>query len=250
MHFHQPIASLHQENPFTTAETQKGVRATTAAAAPSPQELTAALLAAAAPRLAAAPISTLTAVLAAAGQLLGDGSVADADGDAVAGADGDQQRAWLAAALEGAEAKVGGADNETLAAFLGALAALGRPPPPALAAALLARLGAAVTELSAPALAAALAAVQRLRLGADGELVASYLDRCGCAGGGLVGVWGLAVVGVTKQGVNTPHRNNKTSQMDQTPPTSNRQGARFGLRGLPLRRRRHPHLPRCGGRLC
>ncbi|GBF89947.1 hypothetical protein Rsub_02651 [Raphidocelis subcapitata] len=147
-------------------EDTQGLRATTAAAAPSPQELASALLAATAPRLPAAPAGTVAAVLSAAGRMgLGAG-----------GGEGGQP-AWLTAALEGAEEKVASADDETLTALLEALAALGAPPPPPLAAALVARLETALGRLPAPALAAALTAVQRLGLGGDGQLMGGYLDR-------------------------------------------------------------------------
>ncbi|KIZ05014.1 hypothetical protein MNEG_2940 [Monoraphidium neglectum] len=96
-------------------EDTQGVRATTAAAAPPPSALSAALLRAAAPLLPAAPAAQLCEVLAAAGRLglSGAGAAAvagraDEDDDVTAAA----PSGWLAAALEGAEAKIEAADDE------------------------------------------------------------------------------------------------------------------------------------------
>lgn len=84
-------------------EDTQGVRATTAAAAPAPAQLAGALLAASAPLLPGAAAGVLAEVLSAAGRLRAQGAAGGGEAEAPA---------WLAAALDGAEAKVEDADDE------------------------------------------------------------------------------------------------------------------------------------------
>jgi len=107
-HLHNETDPIKFNSPTPNINTQ-GVRATTAAAAPSPEDLATALLNAASPQLPAAPLTTVTAVLSAAGRLGVMGAVGG----------GAERPEWWLSALQGAEVKVQAADDEVRFGWVG-----------------------------------------------------------------------------------------------------------------------------------
>ncbi|KAF6262386.1 hypothetical protein COO60DRAFT_1636055 [Scenedesmus sp. NREL 46B-D3] len=156
----------------------QGVRATTAQSAPTPSEFTSQLLRCLDPQLAGAEgadARQLAAVLT-----------------ALAGLGVSPEEAWLARALDGAagtgraacklRAAVAAPGGEhVLVSFLHALSQLAAPAPPDVLAEVLAQLQAGVERLSAVQISGAMAALKRLGMDPDDQLMGSYLERAAAA---------------------------------------------------------------------